>query len=68
VRLTKTAGRYVELALQLWLHTEHPRVGLHLSHAEQQFFGSQKKAGVGALVVMAGAKHVVDTPPPSCRK
>jgi hypothetical protein len=48
--------------------TEHPHVGLHLSHTEQQFFGSQQEAAVGATVIYAGAKHVKDVPPPSRRK
>ncbi len=34
---------------------------LHLSHTEQ-FYGSQQLAAVGALVVMAGAKHVCRRP------
>ncbi len=68
VRLTKTAGRYVERALQLWLHEEHPEVALHIDHKKQEFKGSQRLAAVGATVFYTGAKHLVDVPPPSIRK
>ncbi len=67
VRLTKTAGRYVERALQLWLHEKHPDVALHSDHKMQEFKGSQQLAAVGATVIYAGAKDLIDVPPPSAR-
>jgi hypothetical protein len=57
----------VERALQLWLHEEHPGVALHLDHRVQEFKGSQRLAAVGATVIYAGAKDLVDVPPPSAR-
>jgi hypothetical protein len=68
VRLTKTAGCYVERALQLWLHENHPDVALHIDHRVQQLCGSQQLAAVGALIFYTGAEHLVGVPPPSARE